>query len=685
MKVKKWLKWGVVVLGGLLAFVIVTLGVLAVLVSRPSVQNRVLQYAVEALSERLQTRVQADSVSIDVMGQKVSLYGLDVEDRQQRPMLAIDTLSVQLDLWALMQREVKVSKAAVYGVEAHLLKPSKEEPANYQFVIDAFRKDETSALPVSADEDVRVSRGKKLTFDVKQLALHRIHVFYNEQEAQFSHLTVRQRRAGYTAVLRGLQAQWVSMTKKGPVRQLLQVQTVDLADGTPRHLSLEGVHFVRDNDLPRKNVGKPHRGAFDAGHLDVLASMEWEIHHVGGDSVRAVLLHTTATDSVSGIDLRDLRCGLVYRQKQLQLTDFFLQQRSTTLSIDSALILLPDTTVGRPLQYHTSPISGHVVLQDISQLFSPALSKFALPLELKTEMSGTRTDMTFRNVRVNTADQRLNILANGQIDHLDSGRDLVVRFHVSKMVAKGRMKEEIVNQFKVNKLMMKQFDALGTIGYTGDFRVLWRREEFRGTLTTQEGNLHFNFALDGQNHYLTGSAKTTGFRLAQLFTVEALGPVSFNADFKIDISKQRTAQMRRKYGGKLPIGSVRGTVSECSYKKVTLHNLDVDIESDGANANGTVMQRGRHVDVWCNFVMTSTDSIRQMKVRPKLKIHGLSEEDRQAKEEQKEQRRREKADRRDQRREEKAERRQQRAEKREQRRQQRAEKKAQREAENQAE
>nr|MCR4613622.1 hypothetical protein [Bacteroidaceae bacterium] len=171
MKVKKWLKRTGIVIGCLVAFVIVVMVVLAVMVSRPSVQNRVLQYAVNVLSEKLQTLVQADSVSIDVVGQKVSLYGLDVEDQQQRPMLAIDTLSVRLDFWALIQREVKVSKAAVYGVEAHLLKPSKEETANYQFVIDAFRKDSTDRRDTAND-----SKGKKLTFDVKQLSLHRIHV-----------------------------------------------------------------------------------------------------------------------------------------------------------------------------------------------------------------------------------------------------------------------------------------------------------------------------------------------------------------------------------------------------------------------------------------------------------------------------------------------------------------------------
>ena len=670
MKVRKWLKGTAIAVGSLLTLAIVAVGVLGLMLNTPSTQNKVLQYAVGYLSDKLQTAVQADSVAFDMLKQRICLYGLDVEDQQKRPMLAIDTLVVQLDLWELLHRNVEVETAAVYGLEASLLKPSKDEPANYQFVIDAFRNDTMKASPSSGE------KRKTVAFDIKKVILQRIHVRYNDNEGSLFNLTIRKVRDGYSAHLNDLQSQWTSTTKKGEKLNRVELKTLELAPGQPMQLTLDGLHYYCDNGLPRKNTVKPKRGSFDAGHLDITAHMEWDVHHVGRDSIFAILKHTTATDSASGIDLRDLRFALNYQPKQVHLSDVFLQQRSTTLSMDRVDVLLPDSTVGQTLQYHTSPITGYVVLQDISQLFTPALSNFTIPLNLQTVMSGTATGMTFSNVRVNTADQRLNILANGKIENLDNGHDLVVRFHVNKMVAKGKVKEEIVNQFTVKKLMMKQFDALGTIGYTGNFRVLYKRVEFNGTLTTKEGNLHFNFALDSNTHYLLGSAQTSNFKLAQVFDVPSLGPVSFNANYKIDISKQRTAQMRRQFGGKLPIGEVHGTVSECSYKKITLRNLKVDIESDGANAAGTVNQPGRHVDVFCNFVMTSTDSIRQVKVRPKLKIHGLSEEDKQAKAEQKQQRQEEKAKRREERAEKREQRSQERAEKREQRRQERAARKA---------
>lgn len=676
MKVRKWLKGTAIAVGSLLALVVVAVVVLGILLNTSSTQNKVLQYAVEYLSDKLQTKVQADSVAFDMLKQRICLYGLDVEDQQKRPMLAIDTLAIQLDLWQLLHRNVEVETAAVYGLEAFLLKPSKEEPANYQFVIDAFRKDSVKTSP-SPD-----AKRKTVSFDIKKVILQRIHVRYNENEGSLSDLTIRKVRDGYSAHLQDVQTQWISTTKKGEKQNKVELKTLDLAPGQPMQLTLDGLHYFCDNGLPRKNTIKPKRGYFDAGHLDVTAHMEWDVHHVGSDSIFAILKHTTAVDSVSGIDLRDLRLALTYHPKQVHFRDIFLQQRSTTLSMECAELLLPDSTTGQTLQYYTSPITGHVILQDISRLFTPALSNFTIPLKLQTELSGTATDMTFSNVRVSTPDERLNILANGHIDNLKNGHDLVVRFHVNKMAAKGKVKEEIVNQFTVKKLMMKQFDALGTIGYTGDFRVLFRRVEFNGTLTTKEGNLNFNFALDGNSHYLLGSAQTSDFQLAQVFAVPSLGPVSFNANYKFDISKQRTAQMRRQYGGKLPIGEVHGTVSECSYKKIKLHNLNVDIESDGANAAGTVNQPGRHVDVFCNFIMTSTDSIRQVKVRPKLKIHGLSEEDKQAKAEQKQQRQEEKAKRREERAEKREQRSQERSERREQRRQERAERKAARQSEN---
>ena len=192
MKVRKWLKGTAIAVGSLLALAIVAVGVLGLMLNTPSTQNKVLQYAVGYLSDKLQTAVQADSVAFDILKQRICLYGLDVEDQQKRPMLAIDTLVVQLDLWELLHRNVEVETAAVYGLEALLLKPSKDEPANYQFVIDAFRNDTVKTASTS-DE-----KRKTVAFDIKKVILQRIHVRYNDNEGSLFNLTIRKVRDGYS-------------------------------------------------------------------------------------------------------------------------------------------------------------------------------------------------------------------------------------------------------------------------------------------------------------------------------------------------------------------------------------------------------------------------------------------------------------------------------------------------------
>ena len=130
--------------GGIIGGLSVVLLTGSVLLNSRYVQNKVLKYATDALAEKLQTRVSIDSVSISLIRQKVELWGLYVEDQQQREMLKLKKVAVDLKTMPLMHSQVVIDEAEVTGLDALLLKPSKEEPANYQFVIDAFKKDEDS-------------------------------------------------------------------------------------------------------------------------------------------------------------------------------------------------------------------------------------------------------------------------------------------------------------------------------------------------------------------------------------------------------------------------------------------------------------------------------------------------------------------------------------------------------------
>ena len=96
------------ILGILVALVLVLL-VSAFLYINSSVgQQRLLRFATNLLQEKLETKVQIDSVSVNFGTMDVNLFGLDVEDRQQRPMLQTDRISVSVDLKDLMAHKVEV-------------------------------------------------------------------------------------------------------------------------------------------------------------------------------------------------------------------------------------------------------------------------------------------------------------------------------------------------------------------------------------------------------------------------------------------------------------------------------------------------------------------------------------------------------------------------------------------------
>lgn len=623
----KVLGWVVKIVIGMVVLLLVLLGVGFGLVNSSSFQNKMLQKATTMLAEKLQTRVEIDSVSVDLLTLDAKLYGLDVEDRQQREMLALDFLQADVDVWPLVKnREVRISEVIIKGVKAQLFhtpNDSVDSVANYQFVIDAFKKEKKPGEVKKTDAE---KQKKKFTVALKKVTAEDLHVTYNGFEASLGRLLLTQPdSATITGTIEQLATQWERTNKKGwQVSHQAEIGLLSFEQhDSLRTIDISNLHFKNNNNHPRKNSGKPKRGFFDHEHFNIVAQLKVVVDHVGKDKVCATLKEMTARDSMMGIDLRDVHCKVVYSKQQLFFKDLVVRQVNTQLNIDSAFMQLPSKKKGIPLSYRTSTIRGRAFLKDISRCFAPVLSKFNVPLNLTVSMSGDDNGMTFHNARVGTDDKKLAIRANGHIRELKDKYKLHVHFDVDHMEAHGDIKERIINQFPVKKFMMQQVAGLGTLQYKGSFDVKWRREEFRGHLSTQVGNLNFQFALDEKNKYLTGKAGTKELRLGQLFNMPAIGPLAATADFKFDISKPRTALMRRKKGGKLPIGEVQAHVDDVSYKGVKAHNLEVKMVSDGAVAEGNVLAPGKWLDLNCDFSFTNTSEMQKMKVKPKLKVHDV--------------------------------------------------------------
>lgn len=595
-----------------LAIVLVIGGV--VLVNSKAFQQRVLRQATEMLSEKLQTTVKIDSIDIRFVQQQVRLYGVHVADQQQRPMLTIGQAGVDVDIREILGNKVVIENVALSNASALLIKP-KGEPSNFQFVIDAFAKKPTA----KPDTTIAPKNKKKMEFHIHKVKLSDISIKYNDAHMYLEKADIKGREAIF----------------------LTEAQ----------------LRVTTDNQKPRKNAGKPKRGYFDAGHLDLVSKLRMEINATDKDTIRAELNHLEARDSISGIDIRDISTKIKMAGKQLWLSDVNIQQMQTTLHIDSAHIYLPNKKDSTMLSYNTGRITGTAYLKDISRAFAPVLNRFTLPLNLSLTMSGTDNTMSFKDVKVNTADKRLTIAATGNIKDLKSKENMNITFNVSRMYARSGIKEKIISMFPVKRMMMKQLHNLGNISYTGSFRIIRKEERFWGRLNTAAGSLQFLFWLDERNKYVVGNARSDNLDFGKVMELKNLGMISASAEFKIDISKPRTAVMRRQKGGKLPIGNIKATVVDCSYKGIHVRNLDATVNSDGAVATGDIKQHGNYRDIRCSYSFTNTDEMHKLKVSDfGLKFHKISAEDKQAKRERKEQKRKEKRELREQKKQAKLER-----------------------------
>ncbi|MBQ7419677.1 MAG: AsmA family protein [Prevotella sp.] len=591
------------------------------LLNTDAIQNKLLKRTTRMLSEKLNTKVDIDSIHIGLFEDDIRLFGLEIEDLQHQKMLQVGQVGVEVRLFDLLRREVNIDEITVRGVKVNIYQSGPDSTANYQFVLEAFKKEKTDSTAEAEEQQKKAT----LAVDLRRLQMDEVEVRYNDHRFSFGQLLYKKGLlGGKEGTLRDVQTSWVHVKKKDSTRvdNVLTVDAIRYEEKDNSHLvAIDSLRWKTDNHLPHKREGKPKRGWFDDGHLDVLARLECTVSHLGKDSICGSLKTCEANDLTSGFHITDLHCLFKHQDGHVLLRDATVSMQNTTLAFPKGEIQLPSKKKSIPLRFSISDISGTVLLTDISRPFAPVLKDFKMPLWLSTKFSGSDSNFVFKDVVVRTPDHKLDIKASGGIEGLKDKYQLNVHFDVQQAVIKGNSKERIISQFPVKKFMMKQLHALGTLHYTGSFGVKWKKEEFRGRLGTACGHLQFYFALDELHKYLTGNVKSQGFELGKAMDYPDLGKTTCSAGFRFDISKPRTAQMRRQKGGKLPIGKVDALIDETKLKGVKFTNVAAHIVSDGAVAEGEINMKGKLADILCSFSFTNTDEMRKTKIKPGIRFH----------------------------------------------------------------
>ena len=626
MKFSKGIRLALKIVAAIIAILVLT----TVIVANSSfVQNKLVGLVTDALSKKFDTEVKIDHVKLNLLSMSASIEGIKLKDQQQRDMLKVKRVWGRMGLLGLLKGEILMRKCEVDSIDALLIKPD-DGPANYQFLLDANKKDKKSKHP----KDNTKHSGPK--FDMKDAVVKGIHVKYNNEDYELAQAYYSHWRGKHTITVHHLKADWQKQTKKALVKWHVDSGTLTASlsdkDKGKARVDIKGLELKSDCDLPRRNFGKPHHGAFDDRHFNLQADLGIDILSTDKDSIVLKLTNGCVKDTIGGIDLTELKSDIAICGKRLIFSNAIVQQVTTRLDIPKAEFLLPDKKKGTSLSFRADSVKGRVMLKDISQPFAPVLHKFSIPLNLSVNVSGTNEGLMFKDIHVNTDDNKLTINSMGMLRNLKEARKLNLHFEVYEMKAKPGIKHKIINQFTVKKYMMTQIFAMGLIRYAGSFDILWKKQQFRGLLNTEKGDINFNFELDGVNKYVSGNVSTDSLKLGELFQLEKIGNIDCAASFKIDISKSRTGVMRKQKGGKLPMGEVKADIRKIGYRNIYMKNIVADIQSDGAIANGDVTLKGSLTDLVLQFSFTNTDEMHKMKVKPKLKFgHGNDKKERDKK------------------------------------------------------
>ena len=665
---EKLLKIGKILLKcllGLVLTIVFIVGVLYIALSTEWGQQKLYDYTFDALQKTLDTRLVVKEVEADIIRGRVMLHGVELDDKDGVTMLKVDSIGTQLGLGGIFNREIYVNELYLKGASMVLYKKTPTSAPNYQFVLDAFKKKSLQkkkepkkpkkepffhiagnmttlyvgrtglkwdilSAPRKGKDTIDVNHldiqdfgvrvtGKMADENIANLALNNLGVIEKKSGMTFSLNRVEfraMRDRSLDLILSGLKFKY--QDKRLSMRTLhIEQRKASLDFTKPFSLKLDSITFKNDNHKPRKNTGKPNRGWFDQGHLDMVVSIEATVNYLSKDSLYAQITHLELLDKPSDLDIRHFSTFINRSGNKLTATNIFIAMMRTRVRINKVDVDIPGVHV------YDFPLEADVYLQDLAKPFATPLSHFTTPLKLRAICGGDIDRYLFKNIDVTTFDNRLHITGEGDLCDVTKKRDLTLHFWDLKMTAVKGVKEQIVNHFskKVNLKMTKQLKALGDIRYIGKVDIAFRREDVSGTLFTKYGNLNFDFTLDGDTRHMTGTMSTDSMDLGSIMNIKKLHIARTRATYDFDItSKRKAAALGINRKGRLPIGSLNAFVGFGSYGSFKVKNLAANMESDGREAKGHIDLPGNVLDIDVDFSYIQTDYEQGLRIHPKMRF-----------------------------------------------------------------
>ncbi|RYY85967.1 MAG: hypothetical protein EOO15_15655, partial [Chitinophagaceae bacterium] len=152
-------------------FLLLFVVVLALLLLLPPVQRYASHKTADYLSTKLKTRVEIGSIRIG-LPRMVTIEGLYMEDRTRDTLVSGGRIHANIDLFRIFSNEIAIQDIQLENVTAKVKRVLPDTVYNFQFVVDAFMRDQTKNADTAAAPVMKLA--------VQNLGLRNCHIVYKD-------------------------------------------------------------------------------------------------------------------------------------------------------------------------------------------------------------------------------------------------------------------------------------------------------------------------------------------------------------------------------------------------------------------------------------------------------------------------------------------------------------------------
>jgi hypothetical protein len=165
------------VVGWIVFSILVLLITVILLVRIPSIQNKIAHKAIAWLEDKIKTKVDLKSITIN-FPKTIVIEGLYLEDQQKDTLLYADRIAVDASMWELLNNKILLNQVDISGTTGNIKRTLPDSAFNFDYIVDAFASSDTVQTPVDttsaswtfAIQDVKIEN-VKFKYDDKVSAM----------------------------------------------------------------------------------------------------------------------------------------------------------------------------------------------------------------------------------------------------------------------------------------------------------------------------------------------------------------------------------------------------------------------------------------------------------------------------------------------------------------------------------